>query len=155
MDEIIAGFPLYLYYVCFSFQFAVFPLLSLAYNQYLYKAAFIGLMVKDWVFAPISMDIAMSVHHIIGIWATYSFCNTQQLSWIITVGEFGSGTYNIYTLAKHYDVYVYPIYVGYAVIMTMTNIYCVVGIIRAPVRWYYKIPCIVLLCGRQYFVYTS
>jgi hypothetical protein len=153
MDEIIAGSPLYIYYVSLSFQFAVFPLLSLAYNQYLYKAAFIGLMVKDWFIAPLSMDIAMTVHHIIGIWATYSFCNTQQLSWIITVGEFGSGVYNVYTLAKHYDFYVYPIYVGYAVIMTMTNIYCVVGIIRAPVRWYYKIPCVLLLCGRQYFVY--
>ena len=126
--------------------------MSITFNQHLYKATFIGLMVKDWFICQ--MDIAMSVHHIIGIWATYSFCNTQQISWIVSVGEFGSGVYNLYNLAKHYDLYVYPIYVGYAVIMTLTNIYCVLCIIRiSSVRWYYKIPCLALMVARQYFVY--
>lgn len=152
MNEIIAGFPIYIYYVCMAFQFAVFPLMSLLYNPYLYKVAFIGLMAKDFVVAK--MDMALTVHHVIGIWATYSFCNTQRLSWIVSVGEFGSGMYNVYTLAKHYDYHVYPIYLGYSVIMTMTNIYCCVGIVRAPgIRWYYKAPCLVLLCARQYYVF--
>ena len=152
MDEIIAGFPLYTYYICFFFQFGIFPLLSVAYNPSVYKATFIGLMMKDWLVAK--MDIAMSIHHVIGIWATFYFCNTQQISWIVSVGEFGSGVYNVYTLAKHYEFYVYPIYVGYSVIMTLTNIYCVLCIIRiSSVRWYYKIPCLVLMVARQYFVY--
>ena len=153
MNEIIAGWPLSVYYVCMSFQFALFPLLSIFYNQYLYNAAFIGLMAKDFLVAK--MDMSLTVHHVIGVWATYSFCDTQQMSWIITVAEIGSGMFNVYTLAKHYDFYIYPIYLGYSVIMTMTNIYCCLGIIRnSKVKWYYKIPCLLLLCGRQYFVYV-
>ena len=154
MNEIIDGFPLYSYYICLSYQFVFFPLLTLLFNEYIYKTVFIVYMIKDFFIG--TMSTILTVHHVISCWIIYSFCHTQQLSWIVTFCEIGSGMYNVYTLAKYYDFYVYPIYIGYSVIMTLTNIYCCLGLIRKlHVHWYYKVPILLLLCGRQYFVYLS
>ncbi len=154
MNEIIDGFPLYSYYICMSYQFVFFPLLTVWFNQYIYKTAFIVYMIKD--FYIVTMPMSLTVHHVISCWGTYSFCDTQQLCWLITVGEIGSGMFNVYTLANYYDFYVFPIYLLYSVIMTLTNIYCWLGLFRKlHVQWYYKVPIFLLLYARQYFVYVS
>ncbi len=117
---------------------------------YMYSTLFIGLMMKDFLIT--SSDIVMNTHHVICILGTILFCNTQSISFIVTVGEIGSGTYNMYTLAKYYDYYPDNIFWIYAVIMTISNIYCIVGVTKNRRHFVYKIPLYILIIMRQYYI---
>jgi hypothetical protein len=152
MNQIIVGYPLYIYIVNISFQFVILPLLSVAYNRYVYNTLFTMLMMKDLL--VITSDTLMNLHHGISIVGAVIFCNSQQISFIVTVAEIGSGTYNIYTLAKHYDYYQEHIFWIYATIMTISNIYCIVGITKSKFHFLYKIPFYILMFMRQYYIIT-
>ena len=158
MDEIIDGYPLYIYCISMTFQFALFPLLCVFYIPKLYQLAFISVMLKD--FLVVTTDTAMNVHHTMCILFTILFSSSQNVAIIVTVGEVGSGAYNAYTLAKYYDSNVYCIYWFYAITMTLSNIYCLTGIYNIPDNKYsksnmvFKLPLYGLLFMRQYYVHT-
>ncbi len=152
MDEIIDGYPLYIYCCNMTFQFALFPLLCVFYNNTVFNTSFVSLMLKD--FLVVSNNVLMNCHHGLSILLTLLFCNSQSVAFIITVGEFGSGAYNSYLLSKHYDYNPEYVYWFYAITMTLSNIYCFLGVYNTPIYKYYKIPAYGLIAVRQYFLYS-
>ncbi len=152
MYEIIDGYPLYIYCCNMTFQFMLFPLLCVFYNTIVFNTSFVSLMLKD--FLIVSNNVLMNCHHGLSIVLTVLFCNSQSTAIIIAVGEFGSGAYNSYTLAKHYDYSPEYVYWFYAITMTLSNIYCLFGIYNTPVYKVYKIPAYGLIVVRQYFLHS-
>ena len=151
VEELIEGYPLYIYYMSMSFQFCVLPLLCVFYNKPIYKSAFIGLMAKD--FLVTTTNTMMNAHHGLCILYTMIYCHTQNVAMIVTAGEIGSGVFNVYTIAKHYDHDTLDeIFWVYAVIMTFSNIYCFISLYNLKEPIYMKIPLYGLFLMRQYFV---
>ena len=153
MFEIVAGYPLYVYYIGLASQFLLFPLLATVCSVGVFNAYFLAYLAKDFAFETMLADNAMIAHHIISMVGTAIVSRSSADAWIITIGEIGSGSYNVYTLAKVYDTHVSDAYLFYAVVMTLSNVYCVVSIVRHKVRWYYKVPLLFLMMGRQSFLY--
>lgn len=149
MFELIAGFPLYTYYIGLLSQFVLFPILAGFGHVPTFNIYFITYLAKDVAY---DMDAALIAHHVISIWGAYFFCDSPYLCFLIAVGEVGSGAYNTYTLAKHYDTYVGAAYVFYVVVMTLSNVYFVRGVVRHKINFYYKIPVLAVVVGRQLFV---
>jgi hypothetical protein len=150
VEVLIDGYPLYIYYINMSFQFFVLPTLCVCYNKHVYNSAFIGLMAKD--FLVTTTNTLMNMHHGLCIVYTAFYCHTQNIAMIVAVGEFGSGMYNLYTLAKHFDTNVVEVYWAYVVIMTLTNIYCVVGVNNSKNSIYVKLPLYGLFFMRQHYL---
>jgi hypothetical protein len=152
MDEIIDGYPLYIYCCNMTFQFALFPLLCVFYNNTVFNTSFVSLMLKDYL--VVSNNVLINCHHGLSILLTILFCNTQRLAIVVSVAEFGSGAYNSYILANHYDYNPEYVYWFYAITMTLSNIYCFLGVYNTPIYKVYKIPAYGLLVVRQYFLHS-
>ncbi len=152
MDEIIDGYPLCIYCCNMTFQFAMFPLLCVFYNNTIFNTSFVTLMLKDCLI--VSNNVLINCHHALTILLTILFCNTQRIAILVTVAEFGSGAYNSYILAKHYDYNPEYVYWFYAITMTLSNIYCLIGLYNTPVYKFYKIPAYCLVFARQHFLLT-
>lgn len=153
MYEIVSGYPLYVHYMGISSQFGLFPLLAIFGSVAMFNAYFLVYLAKDFAFETMWNDNAMIAHHIVSMAATACLSRSRSDVWLITVGEVGSGTYNLYCLAKTYDMHVSLIYWIYSFVMTCSNLYCVIGILRHKTIWYYKVPIMALILGRQAFVY--
>ena len=153
MFDIVAGYPLYVYYIGLASQFFLFPLLATFCSVGVFNAYFLVYLAKDFAFETMMTDNAMIAHHIVSMVGTAIVSRSSADAWIITVGEIGSGSYNVYTLAKVYDTNVSDAYLFYAVVMTLSNMYCVVSIVRHKVQWHYKVPLLLLIVGRQSFLY--
>jgi hypothetical protein len=101
----------------------------------------------------IDIDNVMLVHHIVGIWIAHYLCKTRHECRLITIGEIGSGFFNLYTVSKYYGLYAESTYRLYFIGMTLSNLYCLHGIIRHDAKLHFKIPTLLLIVGRQAFVF--
>lgn len=155
MFDIVAGYPLYCHYIALISQFAMFPILATFCSVGVFNAYLLTYLVKDFAYETTLVDNVLIAHHIIGIWATVCFSRSNSETWIITVAEIGSGSYNLYTLAKAYENNVDAVYAFYAVVMSLSNIYCTISVLRHKTRWYYKVPVLALIIGRQVFMHQA
>jgi len=153
MYDIVAGYPLYVYYIGLISQFGLFPLLATFYSVSVFNMYFLTYLITDFANDATLVDNIMIAHHVICIVFTIIFSHTRGDIWLITIGEIGSGSYNIYTLANAYNNHVSTAYAFYIVVMTLSNIYCSIVVLRRDAMWYYKIPALILICGRQHFLY--
>ena len=145
--------PLYSHYFNLFSQFGLYSLLSYYGSITLFKIYFIIFCLKYFLFEAMFHDIVMIVHHIISIIYVIYFCNTRALCWMITVGEIGSGSFNLYNLAKAYNIYVQQVYIFYVIVMTISNLYLSKIVLQHNIKWYHKIIPFVLIVGRQIYVY--
>ena len=150
MDELINGFPINIYQTCLAFQFFIFPLMTLFNTVFAYNTIFTLFFLKDYFY---DIDYILSAHHILAIVYLWSFCTTKREVKTFTVAEIGSGMYNIYTLAKHYDYHVDEIHIIYFIVMTASNLYVVDYLRRSDRSILFKIPCWIVLIGREYFIF--
>ncbi len=151
MYEIINGFPEYTYPICFLFQFFIFPLMTIFNTVFVYNAVFTAFLLKDYFY---EIDYILSAHHILAIVYLWNFCKTKREVTVYTIGEIGSGMYNVYTLARHYNYYVPQIHILYFVIMTLSNLYAIDYLRTSNKSLYFKIPIYILLAGREYFIFV-
>lgn len=151
--DIIDGYPVYVHYIGLFSQFWLFPILAMFGSINMFNAYFLMYLAKDFAYESMLADNAMIAHHVISAWGTIYFSTTKPMCWMITIAEVGSGSYNAYTLAKAYYQDVYLVYMFYAIVMSLSNVYCIVSIVRHNARWYYKVPALALIVGRQAFVY--
>ena len=155
MFEIIEGYPIYLYYISLFSQFIGFYLLYQFCSINLFNTFVIIYYVKDFLYSALYNDIIMIMHHIITIVYIIFFCNSYKLCLMVTIGELGSGTYNLYILAKSYNKYKNYAFILYTIVMTFTNQYCAYIFFYHQIEFYYKIIPILLLVGRQLSIYNT
>lgn len=150
MYEIISGFPAYTYPICLTFQFFLFPLMTIFHTAFAYNAIFTAFLLKDYLY---DIDYILSAHHILAIAYLWAFCKTRREMLTFTIAEVGSGAYNLYTLARYYQFYIPQIHMLYFVIMTISNLYVIDYIRKSDKPLYLKMPAYILLAGREYFIF--
>jgi len=150
MDEIVNGFPLYTYPICFAFQFIIFPLMSILNTVVVYNTTLTVFLLKDYFY---EIDYILSTHHILAIVYLWSFCKTRKEVMTFTIAEIGSGVYNLFTLAKHYDYHVTEIRILYFIIMTFSNLYVMDYLLRSNRSILLRLPCLIIIIGREYFIF--
>jgi len=98
--------------------------------------------------------MALTAHHLVALVFIYQFSKTKSETGSFTVAELGSGGFNVYTLARHYDVvWLSQAHTFYAVVMTASNLYAVHYIAgRKDVAIPYKLVAGALIVGRQMYV---
>ena len=107
-------------------------------------------LLKDYFY---EIDYIISAHHILGMVYLWSFCKTKKEVTTFTIGEIGSGVYNLYTLAKHYDYHVTEIHILYFIVMTASNLYAIDYLQRSNISILLRIPCYIIIIGREYFIF--
>lgn len=150
MDELINGFPLYTYPICFAFQFIIFPLMTQFNTVFVYNTIFTVFLLKDYFY---EIDYILSAHHILAMVYLWSFCKTKREVSTFTIAEIGSGVYNLYTLAKHYHYQVTEIHILYFIVMTASNLYVIDYLHRSNRSILFRIPCYIIIIGREYFIF--
>jgi len=121
------------------------------YNSvFVYNAVFTAFLLKDYFY---DIDYILSAHHIIGFIYIWAFCKTRREMLAFTIAEFGSGVYNLFTLARYYQFYVPQVHFVYLILMTLSNLYVIDYLRRSDKPLYVKIPAYILLAGREYFIF--
>jgi len=150
MHEIINGFPAYTYPICVTFQFCLFPLMTIYNSVFVYNTVFTAFLLKDYFY---EIDSILSAHHILAIVYLWAFCKTRRETLTFTIAEIGSGAYNLYTLARHYQLCVTQVHFVYLILMTLSNLYVIDYLRRSDKPLYVKIPAYIVLAGREYFIF--
>ena len=134
------------------FQFIIFPLIYLTCDVVWFQKILVCYLLKDFL-CIMELDTHFIVHHIVCIWATLLFCNSETYFPIVLL-EVGSGFYNWYLISKSKG---YKIaHIDYCIVMTFSNLYCFYALLQnTDVFWGYKLPIILLLVGRQLFVFLT
>jgi hypothetical protein len=151
LTDTVDGFPIWMYFACLFHQYALFPLFHWFASVRAFNILFTIYFLKDFLF---DMDLVLTVHHIVSLVFIYKISNTKSETGAFTVAEFGSGAFNVYTLARHYDVvWVSQAHTFYAVVMTASNLYSVHYIVgRKDVAIPYKLVAGALIVGRQSYI---
>ena len=90
----------------------------------------------------------------IGIVGCIGYSRTPDDVRGLAIAEFGSAMYNIYTLAKQYNISVEMAYALYAITMTLSNIRLLIYIINHREKsLYIRAPFYVLVLMRQYYIH--
>jgi hypothetical protein len=150
MDEIINGFPAYMYPMCLAFQFMIFPLMTVFNTVFVYNITFTAFLLKDYFY---EIDYILSAHHVLALFYLWLICKTRREMLAYTIAEVGSGVYNLYTLARYYQFYVPQVHVLYFVIMTLSNLYIADYMRTSNRSIYLKLPMYLLIAGREYFIF--
>jgi hypothetical protein len=116
-----------------------------------FNIVFVAYFIKDFFY---DIDMMLTIHHIVATIFIYRFSNDKNVTSVFTIAELGSGGYNVYTLARHYDVaWISQAHTFYAVVMTSSNLYAAHYIIgRKDVSLPYKLAAMAMLGGRQMYV---
>lgn len=150
MHEIINGFPAYTYPLCLSFQFFLFPLMSIFQTAFVYNTIFTAFLLKDYFY---EIDYILSAHHILAIVYLWAFCKTRREMLTFTIAEIGSGAYNLYILALHYNYHVRAIHMLYFFVMTTSNLYVIDYMRTSNKPIYLKIPIYIVLAARECYIF--
>ena len=151
LTDTLDGFPVWMSFVCLFHQYAIFPMFHWFASVRAFNLLFVAYFVKDFFY---DIDMALTAHHLVALAFIYQFSNNKDITRTFTVAELGSGGFNVYTLARHYDVvWVSQAHTFYAVVMTASNLYAVHYIVgRKDVAIPYKLVAGALLVGRQMYV---
>lgn len=146
------GFPVWMSFVSLFHQYMLFPMLHWFASVRAFNIVFYAYFLKDFFY---DIDMVLTVHHLVSLVFIYQFSNNKDITRTFTIAEFGSGGFNVYTLAKHYNVlWLSQAHIFYAVIMTASNLYTVNQIVRTQgVALPYKFVAGGLLVGRQMYVF--
>jgi hypothetical protein len=150
MDEIINGFPAYIYPIGMLFQFFLFPLITTFCSISTFNTIFILYLAKDYFFP---MDYILSAHHVICITYTWIFSKTKGDTKATTICEIGSGACNVYVFTRHYNYHVTEIHAFYFIVMTLSNIYALHDVFHSNKPLFFKLTMLVLVIGREYFIF--
>jgi hypothetical protein len=116
-----------------------------------FNLLFCCLLLKDFLY---KIEYLFAIHHMIGIFACVGYSRTPDDVRGLAIAEFGSGMYNIYTLAKQHNTSIEIAYVLYAITMSLSNIHLLIYIINhREKRLYITAPFYVLVIMRQYYIY--
>jgi len=116
-----------------------------------FNVLFCCLLLKDFLY---KIEYLFAIHHMIGIFACIGYSRTPYDVRGLAIAEFGSGMYNIYTLAKQYNIRVEIAYALYAITMSLSNIHLLIYIINhREKRLYITAPFYALVLLRQYYIY--
>ena len=116
-----------------------------------FNVLFCCLLLKDFLY---KIEYLFAIHHLIGIFGCVAYSRTPGDVRGLAIAEFGSGMYNIYTLAKQYNISVEIAYVLYTITMSLSNIHLLIYIINhREKRLYITAPFYVLVLIRQYYIY--
>lgn len=131
-------------------QLALLPVSNIVSIR-LFNVLFCCLLLKDFLY---KINYLFAVHHMISIFGCIGYSRTQGDVRGLAIAEFGSGMYNIYTLAKQYNISVEIAYVLYAITMSLSNIHLLIYITNhREKRLYIRAPFYVLVLIRQYYIY--
>jgi hypothetical protein len=116
-----------------------------------FNVLFCCLLLKDFLY---KIEYLFALHHLIGIVGCIGYSRTPGDVRGLAIAEFGSGMYNIYTLAKQYNISVEIAYVLYAITMSLSNIHLLIYITNHREKsLYIRAPFYVLVLLRQYYIY--
>lgn len=116
-----------------------------------FNVLFCCLLLKDFLY---KIEYLFAIHHMIGIVGCIGYSRTPDDVRGLAIAEFGSAMYNIYTLAKQYNISVEMAYALYAITMTLSNIRLLIYIINhREKKLYITAPFYVLVLMRQYYIY--
>ena len=151
LTDTLDGFPIWMSFVSVLHQYALFPMFHWFASMRAFNLVFTAYFIKDFFY---DIDMALTAHHVVALAFIYKFSINKDVTRAFTVAEFGSGGFNVYILAKHYDVsWVSQARIFYAITMTASNLYSVHYIIgRKDVAIPYKLIAGVFIVGRQMYV---
>ena len=151
-SNLIAGYPLEAYYICFGCQFIIFPLLTwLNATAVVFKTLLTAFFIKDFLY---DIYTATIIHHLVTTYLAWKYCNSNKVMMAFTIAEFGSGMRNMNRLAIHYNYMVMPSSLLYGSVMTASNIYCIFYVIYYYNEQYLtKTVVATVLITRQYYIF--
>ena len=151
-SNLIAGYPLEAYYICFGCQFIIFPLLTwLNATAVVFNTVLTAFFIKDFLY---DIDTVIIMHHLVTTYLAWKYCNSKRVMTVFTVAEFGSGMFNVNCLAIHYNYMVMPSLLLYGLVMTASNIYCIFYLINVrDVQYQAKLVATTVVIVRQYYIF--
>ena len=116
-----------------------------------FNILFCCLLLKDFLY---KIEYLFAIHHMIGIVGCIGYSRTPDDVRGLAIAEFGSAMYNIYTLAKQYNISVEIAYALYAITMSLSNIHLLIYLTKhREKRLYITAPVYALILMRQYYIY--
>lgn len=152
LTDIIDGAPLWIYIWCIASQLLLFPLVGNYCSVKTYNITFSLLLLKDFLFCDLTTPLI--AHHISSILIINKFCYRKLDTYNYTAAEFGSGFYNLITLARYYNIFVNPMFIIYTIVISLSNAYMLQYIYHYRAAFFWKIVPSLLVLGRQFFVYV-
>ena len=152
LSEDVEGAPLWTFLCSIVSQFIIFPIVGHCCSAKTYNFVFTALLVKDFFVCDLSKPLV--AHHILSIFLVHKFCHRKSDMLMCTIGELGSAFFNVATLSRHYNILVDPVYVLYAIIISLSNLYVLQHVFQYRTTLFWKLMPSLVVLGRQSFVYV-